>query len=297
MLGRLAHRHGLSVAATVFCLVVAIDASTALKFSMMPLYLAVILFSTWRHGARWGGVFLAASLLSALSIGVLLGHPFVTPVLFYIDVVARFVVYATMLWIVATARIAFDRTELLARSDGLTGLANRRALHERIEFEVDRQKRSHQAMTLAYIDCDNFKLVNDRYGHKAGDELLAKIAFTLSSNVRKIDLAARIGGDEFALLLPETDAREATRVIEKLRGALGDIPQARDKLIGFSIGVVVARNTPKSVDQFIDQADQLMFNVKRSGKNNVAQLVLDAPHDASGAPRASMDTVVANDVQ
>jgi diguanylate cyclase (GGDEF)-like protein len=79
-------------------------------------------------------------------------------------------------------------------------------------------------MTLAYIDCDDFKRVNDRHGHAAGDQLLVDVAHTLMRSIRKTDVVARIGGDEFALLLPETEARETSRVIDKLRNALHALP-------------------------------------------------------------------------
>jgi diguanylate cyclase (GGDEF)-like protein len=130
-------------------------------------------------------------------------------------------------------------------------------------------------MTLAYIDCDDFKRVNDRHGHAAGDQLLVDVAHTLMRSIRKTDVAARIGGDEFALLLPETEARETSRVIDKLRNALHALPYAITEMVGFSVGVVVARAAPRSADWLIDQADRLMFGVKRAGKNGVEQLVLD----------------------
>jgi diguanylate cyclase (GGDEF)-like protein len=149
-------------------------------------------------------------------------------------------------------------------------------------------------MTLAYMDCDDFKRVNDRHGHAAGDRLLQDVARTLVRGVRKSDMAARIGGDEFALLLPETGAREATLVIDKLRSSLRALPYATTGMIGFSVGVVVARIAPRSAHWLIDQADRLMFAVKRAGKNGVEQLVWDPSPESKVQPAGDANPAAAD---
>lgn len=274
-LGRLSAGRRLGLAALLLAALAAVDVAAGRNFSLTPFYLVVILFVVWGAGMIWGSVFLAASLLATVIIGEFYGQPFTSRSYFYIDVAGRFVVYIIVLLIAGVARAAHAREQALARSDSLTGLANRAALYERIGIEIERQKRSGRPMTLAYIDCDEFKRVNDRYGHAAGDHLLQVVAHALTHNVRRVDMAARIGGDEFALLLPETETREASLVIEKVRNALRELPHASSGLIGFSVGVVVAGAVPQSAEWLVDQADKLMFNVKRAGKNGVQQLVLE----------------------
>jgi diguanylate cyclase (GGDEF)-like protein len=274
-LERLGAGYRLGLAASLFAVMVAVDVAAGRELSLTPFYLVAVLFTVWSAGMIWGSVFLAASLFATVTLGEIYGHPFISRGLFYVDVAGRFVVYVIVLLVAGVAREAHAREQALARSDSLTGLANRTALYERIGIEIERQKRGGRSMTLAYIDCDDFKRVNDRYGHAAGDRLLRDVAHALVQSVRRIDMPARIGGDEFALLLPETEAREASVVIDKVRSALRELPHASAGTVGFSVGVVVARTAPLSVDWLIDQADRLMFSVKRAGKNAVKELVVD----------------------
>ena len=293
-LGRLGARYRLELAALSLTVLVAADVAAGRNISLTPFYLVVVLFAVWSSGMIWGSVFLVASLFATVTVGELYGHPFISRGLFYIDVAGRFLVYFIMLLVAGATRAAHAREQTLARSDSLTGLANRAALYERIGMEIERQKRSGRPMTLAYIDCDDFKRVNDRHGHAAGDQLLQDVAHILVRSVRKIDIVARVGGDEFTLLLPETDAREASLVIDKLRNALRKLPHASTGMIGFSVGVVVARAVPQSAEWLIDQADRLMFSVKRAGKNGVEQLVLGPLPENKAQPAGDADTATAD---
>src|SRR6185312_6159583 len=105
----------------------------------------------------------------------------------------------------------------LARIDALTGVANGRTFYDLARVELCRFQRTGRPFTVAYLDLDNFKQVNDRLGHPAGDDLLRRVAQVLRDNTRVLDVPARLGGDEFALLLPETDAEDALPVLSKLR--------------------------------------------------------------------------------
>ena len=162
-------------------------------------------------------------------------------------------------------RHALREEHRLARTDELTGVANGRSFLEFATLELARQRRYDHPISVAFLDCDNFKRVNDFYGHAKGDELLRKVALTTTQTLREVDVVARLGGDEFAILLPESDQRAAASVIRKLRNAL--------KLVGeqygvtFSMGVVTYLQPAESVDQMLRSADKLMYEVKRSGKN------------------------------
>jgi diguanylate cyclase (GGDEF)-like protein len=158
----------------------------------------------------------------------------------------------------------------LARIDVLTTVPNRRAFYEALEKERVRALRYHRPMTIAYIDLDNFKKVNDSLGHAVGDELLVEVAAGLISNLRASDYVGRLGGDEFALLLPETDATAAKAVLRKLRLRLLDEMQAHRWPVTFSIGAATFLDPPGSLDVMIRLADETMYAIKAQGKDNVS---------------------------
>jgi diguanylate cyclase (GGDEF)-like protein/PAS domain S-box-containing protein len=162
-----------------------------------------------------------------------------------------------------------QREKELARTDMLTGLSNRRAFYEALQMERARAARYGRPITLAYVDLDNFKRVNDTLGHAVGDELLVCVADLLRQTLRLSDTVGRLGGDEFALLLPETSPGSAESLLEKLRKILMDAMQVRSWPVTFSIGAATFLNNPPPLEQMIRAADELMYAVKKSGKNSV----------------------------
>ncbi len=168
------------------------------------------------------------------------------------------------------ARIEAERK--LARCDALTGLANRRAFYERAESERKRAIRYTRPLSLAYIDLDNFKQVNDTSGHEAGDQLLVSVASVLQNNLRAEDFAARLGGDEFALLLPESGHAAAAFVITKLHRLLTSAMQEKGSAVTFSMGLVTYEVAPESAEQMVQKADELMYSVKHHGKNAIRHI-------------------------
>src|SRR5207237_828725 len=124
--------------------------------------------------------------------------------------------------VVARLHTAVLREHLLARTDPLTGAANGRTFYETVQVECDRARRASRHLTLAYFDVDDFKLLNDRFGHAAGDAALLQVVRTIHLHLRTSDLLARLGGDEFALLMPEIDADGAVLLLDRLQTMLGD---------------------------------------------------------------------------
>jgi len=122
--------------------------------------------------------------------------------------------------LIATLRRSLTRERELSRTDPLTALSNSRAFYEEARRLLALCRRQHRPITVAYIDVDNFKAVNDRLGHQAGDELLKGIALQVRASIRPSDLSARLGGDEFAILLPELSQRDAGLTLERLRASL-----------------------------------------------------------------------------
>jgi diguanylate cyclase (GGDEF)-like protein len=177
-------------------------------------------------------------------------------------------------WVIVMVVSVFKSERLLSRTDSLTRIANRQAFFEQATLEIERCRRYGRALSVAYLDCDDFKKVNDQRGHLAGDALLRSVADCLKNNVRGADLVARLGGDEFALLLPETGIAAARGVLEKVQVLLQMTLETGGWPTSFSIGSVTFLEPPRSVDQMIQRADELMYEVKRSGKNGVRLQVI-----------------------
>ncbi len=168
--------------------------------------------------------------------------------------------------ILAQLRLALREEHEMARTDELTGVANNRSFLESATQELARQRRYYHPLSLAFLDCDNFKRVNDFWGHAKGDELLRRIALVITQTLREVDVVARMGGDEFAILLPESDQKAAAHVIRKLRNSLKPIGQQYG--VTFSMGIVTYLQPADSIDQMLTAADRVMYEVKRAGKNS-----------------------------
>ena len=158
-----------------------------------------------------------------------------------------------------------EELRLMAHTDPLTGLANRRAFWDALSLEVARAKRYGHPVSVLVVEGDHFKAVNDRYGHMTGDQVLQEIARTLASLSRRTDITARTGGDEFALMLPETDLREAEEVAQRIVNAIPESPLARDFGLTASLGVATLPDHGNSADTLFDAADQAMYQQKRLG--------------------------------
>jgi diguanylate cyclase (GGDEF)-like protein/excisionase family DNA binding protein len=167
------------------------------------------------------------------------------------------------------AAIRFSRAELEAITDGLTGLYNHRYLHERFEEELQRavQRKSHIA--LLFCDCDEFKQYNDLYGHKAGDAALGRIARIIEACSRRTDVAGRYGGEEFVLVLVDTDEAGALTVAERIRAEVASSSHAGGRPLTVSIGVATYPDDGAARDELLDKADWAMYAAKRSGRNCV----------------------------
>jgi len=232
-------------------------------------YLVPITLVTWA-GWRWMGVplsFLSAGLCLAID---LTSHtrPY-HPVAAWWNGLTVLGFFLTLTWVLSALQRSLEEQRAQARTDALTGMPNRRDFYERMRVELERASRHRHALTLAYVDLDNFKSLNDRFGHRAGDACLAAVADTMRTHVRAEDVVARLGGDEFAILLVEARLSAATEALEKLRAALKQAMQARGWGITFSIGAMTFLEIPASVDEMIRQADTLMYAVKNSGKDGI----------------------------
>jgi diguanylate cyclase (GGDEF)-like protein len=164
---------------------------------------------------------------------------------------------------------AMERERMFARTDFLTGVLNTRFFHELAQMEINRSVRYQRPFTIVFIDVDNFKTINDTFGHTMGDTVLRTIALNIQQHLRKTDSIARVGGDEFVALLPETDASTAPVVLSNMQQALMHEMQSNGWPVTFSIGALTLEGTQISVDELLGRADQLMYMVKNGGKNNI----------------------------
>jgi diguanylate cyclase (GGDEF)-like protein len=187
----------------------------------------------------------------------------------YWDATVRYGFFLIFSFTMSRLKRALDEEKQLSRTDTVTKIANGRLFLEMTDAELQKLRRYNHAFTVAYMDLDNFKEVNDRFGHNAGDELLRLVAETLRKNIRSADVVARLGGDEFGVLFPETDNGPAHVVVNKLLRGLKAAARESACPVTFSIGVMTFKNAPASLNEVIKLADDIMYSVKSSGKNNV----------------------------
>ena len=191
------------------------------------------------------------------------------------SVIIYSIVLAVFIYLVVELVRARNKVKKLGRLDPLTGVANRNAFYDIAGTELKRNKRYKHPFTVAYIDIDNLKMVNYRLGHSAGDNLLNSVAAAIKKDIRDVDLVSRFGGDEFAVLLPETSAESAQVVLSRLRNRLLELMKKRDLPTTFSFGAMTFTAPPDSVEDMVKKAGSMMYSAKNSGTNMIDQDVFD----------------------
>jgi diguanylate cyclase (GGDEF)-like protein len=164
---------------------------------------------------------------------------------------------------------ALEREQMLASTDNLTGIANRRVFYEMTSMEIHKAKRYNRPFSVLLMDIDNFKNVNDTWGHQKGDTLLCSVAKGIRESIRSCDVAARLGGDEFAVLLAEAGKETFETVIPRIKERLQADMQRENWPVTFSVGVAAFSVAPENVDEIMRKVDTLMYGIKHEGKNNV----------------------------
>jgi diguanylate cyclase (GGDEF)-like protein len=241
---------------------------TASSVQLELLFLAPVVGASWSTG-RWGGLATALVAAAVYSLTGAIADPGGTQswVSAFNNLMLLSALVPTAL-VVASLRRLLSAEQYNAGLDSLTGLRNRRSFHDTLEKELARCRRGGTPCTLAYIDLDGFKAVNDAQGHATGDEVLRAVANVLHTRLRQTDVAARLGGDEFALLLVNTPEPAAESALRALQEALLERMRSSGWAVTFSIGAVAAI-TDGFADSLLATADALMYSVKHAGKNQI----------------------------
>ena len=262
-----------SVAVLVGALLVAVigvlDYLTGYQLTFSAFYLFPIFILAWL-GGQWGGLGGAVASAGVRTFVDLLGDRAFPSALYWVwNTGMRLVMFVVVAQLIFIIKQYVDQERALARIDHLTGAANKRSFEEMVKAEVDRSHRYMRRFTLAYFDLDNFKAVNDSFGHAAGDELLQVVVSIIRAHIRVTDVVARLGGDEFALLLPETDETAARGAITKIQSHILREMKARAWQVTVSIGCLTCSKAEVKTEELIQQADDLMYAAKLKGKNTV----------------------------
>jgi diguanylate cyclase (GGDEF)-like protein len=244
------------------------DYVTGYEINLSIFYLVPVIFLTWFVSRRAGIVMatLAIGLWAVVEFasGLRYSHSFY-PVW---NGAVRLTFFLIVVQLVHIMKDARAREAELARTDSLTGVANGRSFSDRAEFELAILRRTKHPLTMAYVDLDRFKHVNDTLGHTEGDRLLRAAAHAIQSRLRATDLVARLGGDEFGILLPDTDRHAAPAAIAAISEAVREVVDGSWDA-GCTIGAMTFEMAPESVDFMVRSADELMYRGKRTGRGCV----------------------------
>ena len=249
---------GIALGLVVIGLGFVVDVTTGRDLSLSLIYLSGVALMTWMGSFRVGivGALLGATavLVDGLANSVNTG-PAIS------NAVTAFALLVATTAVVDHYHARLVREAGRARFDPLTGLANRRACEERGAVELARLQRHGGSLSIAYLDFDGLKEINDVYGHAAGDAALVDLAASAQSVLRPTDLLSRVGGDEFVLLLPDTDYDDAAAVTRRIQRKLAEPNGGPPASV--TVGLVTWRSAPQSIEQMFVEADALMYSAKR----------------------------------
>jgi diguanylate cyclase (GGDEF)-like protein len=288
---RLVFLHGLHgtlmvLAGLLLVAVIALlDYVTGPYLSFGIFYLIPVAICAWWSGFA-PGIIIALGGAVAWHIVDTIENPLIPEVAAIWNGVVRFGTLVLTSSLVSRLHTAVLREHLLATTDALTGAANGRTFYEKVQVECERTRRAAHHLTLAYFDVDDFKRLNDEFGHATGDAALIHVVKTIHLHLRSSDLLARLGGDEFALLMPETETEGAVALLTRVQSVLAQEMKRHGWPVTVSVGAITFGNVSKDVDLMIQQVDALMYRAKKKGKGRVEHERLEtAPSYSPAAKR------------
>ncbi len=246
-----------------------LDYGTGFELTFSFFYLIPIVIVTWYISLRVGLVVALISVVAWLVSNWLAGEPYSHEAIRYFNAFMRLGLFVMVSSLLNELRLILIHERTLSRTDYLTGISNSREFFNRAELELERARRYKSPFSVAYIDLDNFKQVNDKLGHSEGDRLLKAITQTISASIRKTDTFARLGGDEFVILFSSTEQEGAIPAVQKIEKIIVDEVKVIAIPVTLSVGVATFKSAPYSVDKMLQKADELMYRAKSQGKNQV----------------------------
>ncbi len=274
------------LAVALLLLVAALDVFTGNDLSFSLFYLLPLSLAAWYGGRGVAIAACTASVVVWLLADALSGRTDFQPLVYVWNAGIRFGFFVIVASLLLTLKEQLERETQLSRVDYVTGATAPGFFYDLLQAEIDRCNRHGRPFTLAYLDIDNFKAVNDRFGHSTGDELLRRVVNEARQGLRETDIVARLGGDELAILLPETSQAAAPAVMSRLmQMLLGDM-KANRWPVTFSIGAMTFPAAPETSNAVIGMVDELMYSVKRAGKNSIRYAVYAGPAATGPGQRA-----------
>lgn len=256
------------------------DYVTGTEIRLFPFYFIPVAIAAARFGRRVALVTAVSAALLWVLVTYESGLHYSEPWIWIWNTAIQALAFWIVAELVAQLHAARQRESSLARVDRLTGLLNRRAFLEQAPQLMALCRRHQWPLTLAFIDLDHFKELNDSLGHRRGDEALSEIADIMRARLRASDLISRIGGDEFAVMLPSLDAGEAGVILERLRAGIEQRMRAMGCAVTASIGAINCAHPSAPIEQAMEEADRVMYIAKRAGKNRIELCVTCGPQEA-----------------
>ncbi len=265
--------------------IASVDYLTGVELNLSIFYLVPVIFATWFISRVAGSSLALLSVVLWASLDALGGTTYSLFIITW-NAAVRLGLFLIVTQLVNVMKRSRIREAELARTDALTGVANGRSFSDRARFELASLRRNRHPLTMAYVDLDRFKHVNDTLGHTEGDRLLRAAASAIQSRLRSTDMVARLGGDEFGILFPDTDAEAAPGVLAAVREAVTDTLDGSWD-VDCTIGAMTFEMAPESVDFMVRAADELMYRGKRAGRGRIEHSVWPGRRNVQTGSEAS----------
>lgn len=246
-----------------------LDYVTGHEVSFSLFYLLPISLIVWFTGQKIGIVASIVCAIVWLIADVLSGQHYSHAIIFLWNSAIRFGFFIIVTSLLAALKKTLEHEKVLSRIDRLTGATSGDFFFVLLQAEIKRFQRYKNPFSVAYIDLDNFKTINDQFGHSMGDTVLRSVIDLAKQELRKTDIISRLGGDEFAILFPETDQLSAKAAVSRIHKGLLDEMERSNWPVTFSIGAMTFVDTPSTANELIKLADNLMYQAKNSGKNSI----------------------------
>ena len=267
--------HRAAMVLALSAVIIFFDFATPTYVVSTGFYLVPILLAAWYCGAALTLAVTCVCAISAVYISSTNLSATTSSWELLLSALSLILVFALFATVMLYLKNAFRKLHRQSTTDWLTRLSNRRDFYAQAAREVERSRRYNAPLALMMLDIDHFKQINDQYGHAAGDKVLRDLGEVCRATLRNIDIAARMGGEEFAVLMPGTPMEMAVdaaqRLLQKLSGIVVDLPDQQFVSFTVSIGVSILKSSDMAIDDVLSRADFALYEAKQGGRNQVRQ--------------------------